>query len=189
MSTSGGSAGATTVVELDTDTTGAELTELADGSTTTLHAHAAAGTFSVWAQAHYVDGTATLAAQDADHAGSTLGDASNDGRAITELPIPTGFTTLAKAVAIVMPGTTANLRFSVATSFGADDENAAAHTDSIANTTRAVTNADLEFIDIAAAFTSIAANDIVSVRFTREGADAEDTVSACLFLGILLEYT
>lgn len=37
----------TTILELDTDTTGAELTELADGSTTTLHNHDRASSYGV----------------------------------------------------------------------------------------------------------------------------------------------
>lgn len=153
---------------------------------------AAAGGIStgvLWAQPHFADGTSTLSSKESNYAGADLGDASNDGRAIMVLSIPTGFTTLTKAVALGIPGTDADLRWSVATDFGTDDEQANANTDSIGNTTRAVSNADLEFIDISAAFTSIAAEDVVSVQFTREGADSEDTVSGFKLIGIFLEYT
>ena len=174
----------------DTTGTGAELEELTDGSETTKHTHAASGVRgSVSAQPHNVSGTATLAANDGLATGASLGDASNDGIGYLTIQVPADFSAIHSAIAIGFPTTNANLRWSIATQFGAAGQAQNTHTDSIATATVAVLNTYVVNFDIAAALTGLAAGDVIQFAFTREGADAEDTVSGFFLQEIKLEYT
>lgn len=149
----------------------------------------AAVTLTIWVQPHAVSGaTATLSSTDNNAGLAKLGSASADGTAHFAIPIPSGFITLTKAVAIGHPNSDGALRWSVATNFGANGEGAGVHTDSISTTQVTVTNNELEELDISSAFTGIAAGDYVGLAFTREGADAGDTITAFHLFGILLEY-
>jgi len=117
-----------------------------------------------------------------------------DGSDITgrfEVLIPMDFTELVTAEVIIVPGGTGNLRRSVSTNWGkiCSGENYNTSTDSIAAGEVVVTISDLACIDIADAFTGIAAGDSVGVEFTREGSHANDTVNAdCYLIGFRLQY-
>ncbi|MCR4341804.1 MAG: hypothetical protein NUW01_18165 [Gemmatimonadaceae bacterium] len=133
-----------------------------------------------------VGGTATF---EGNHQVAPIGNATQDGIAYFSVPIPTGFTTLSKAVIVCYPAQTGDLRYSVATSWGADGEARTANTDAIAATTRAVTADEMDAIDVSAALTGIAAGDYVGLAFTRLGSDVLDTITGFRVLGLLLEYT
>ena len=179
-----------TVVSLDTATTGAELTSLADGSEVSIHTHAASGVRgSVSAQVHHISGTGTLSAKDGIATGAKLGDASNDGVGYLTIQVPADFSAIHSAIAIGFAATTADLRWSIATQFGAAGQAQNAHSDSIATATLAVANTYVLNLDIAAALTGLAAGDVIGFAFTREGADSEDTVSGFFLQEIKLEYT
>ena len=80
------------------------------------------------------------------------------------------------------------MHYIVATNFAASGEAKGANSDSIATTLVAVTDNQLLVIDIAAAFTGIAAGDFVGVNFTRDGDNAADTITDFTVFGLLLEY-
>lgn len=144
---------------------------------------------TIWVQPHAVGGTATLAdATDAPHTGALLGTAAADGIAYLVVPIPTNFQGLRSAKIVGLPNGTGNMHYIVATSFGASGEAKGANTDSIATTLVAVTDNQIIAIDIAAAFTGIAAGDFVGVNFTRDGDHASDTITDFTVFGLLLEY-
>lgn len=178
-----------TVVSLDTTATGANLTTLTDASETALHSHAASGiaTGVIWQGSNASDHQ-----DDTDGNYSIAAQANNSDTDIHySFVIPTGFTTLTKAVAVgISNAGTGNLAYSVNTSFAAAGEAKTANSDSISMTTAAVTANEMEEIDISAAFTGIAAGDYVGVDWNRDGADASDTIEAqWSSLGIRLEYT
>lgn len=150
---------------------------------------AGGGGGSVSAQPHHVSGTATLEAKDGAATGASLGDASNDGVGYLTIQVPDGFGALTSAVAIGFATTTANLRWSIATQWGAAGAAQNDSTDSIATATVAVSNTYVVNFDIAAALTGIAAGDAISFSFTREGGDGGDTVSGFFLQEIKLEYT
>ena len=106
------------------------------------------------------------------------------------IPIPSDFLVLTKAVLVYISSGTGNIYRSVATSFAANGQSEATHTDSIASAAVAVTAIYIDEDDISAAFTGILANDYVSVRLTRDGANALDTTTAALdVIGLLINYT
>ena len=98
-----------------------------------------------------------------------------------EFYIPSGFSSLTTAVAIVIPLGTGNLDWEIATHFTGNGEQFDVHADSTTGTT-AVTNGEREQFDISAALTGIAADDLVGIEFKRDGDDAADTVGAGVHL-------
>jgi hypothetical protein len=108
-----------------------------------------------------------------------------------EIKIPSHFQELVRARIVLVAGGTGNLRRSVNTEFGkvCADEAYNTHTDSIAAGEVAVTLNELECVDVAAAFTGIAQNDLVGLEFTRHGSHANDTVNAnCYLLAFNMQY-
>jgi hypothetical protein len=147
------------------------------------------GSGPVWVQPHSGDGVYTIAAVKGDHGAAILGSATDDGTAHMTLPVPENFDTLTRLVAIVIAPSTHNLRYSVATDYGADGEDYNANTGSIAATTRAMTANKFDEIDLSAAVT-LAGRDYVGIAFTRLGSDVLDTlVGDFVLLGVLMEYT
>ena len=108
----------------------------------------------------------------------------------TYLLIPSNFQTFVKAEALVVAGGTGDMRRSVDTTFGAvGSETYNAASDSIAAGEVAVTTNLINAVDISAAFTGVAAGDLVGIKFTRVGNHANDTVGAvCYFIGVRLQY-
>jgi hypothetical protein len=105
--------------------------------------------------------------------------------------IPGSVVTLAQAVAVVIPDGSGNLDWECVTHFGqlCLNEQYNANADSTTGTT-AVTNGEIECIDISAALTGATARDLVGVEFKRDGDDAADTVDADVhFIGIYIRGT
>jgi hypothetical protein len=82
-----------------------------------------------------------------------------------------------------------DLRHSTSTQFSNDGEAYSASTDSISSAEKTLVSDQTDAVDISAAFTGIAANDIVGVKFTREGSNAADTIVTFAVFGLLMEYT
>jgi parallel beta-helix repeat protein len=108
--------------------------------------------------------------------------------------IPMAFQELVRASIVLVPGGTGNLRRSVATDWGMVGSGESYINDSgaIAAGQVAVTLDHVELLDITAAFAGaapIAQGDQVGVNFTRDAANALDTVNAnCYLLELRLQY-
>jgi hypothetical protein len=148
------------------------------------------GKGTIWMMPHTLTGTGTLAEEVSKYATSRVGSASANGTVLFSVPIPSDFAALTKAVIFATSqGTTGNLRHKTETDFANDGEAYSAGSDSIASATLAVVSDQMDAIDIAAAFTGIAALDMVGVKWTREGTNAADSVVTYAVFGLLLEYT
>ena len=163
--------------------------DLVDGGASALHTHAIAGTSSLWVQPHSHSGTGTLASQIGDHATSIIASTSADGSAYFAVPFPPGFVSVTKAVVIAIAGSSNDLRYLVETDFGANGQSVTAHTDSIAATTLSMTASALTEINVAAAFTGVAAGDYLGMEFQRVGTNAADTINTLDVVGLLVEYS
>jgi len=108
----------------------------------------------------------------------------------TYILIPSNFQTFVKVEALVVAGGTGDMRRSVDTTWGkVGTEIYSAASDSVAAGEIAVTTDLINAIDIGAAFTGVAAGDLVGIKFTRVGGHANDTVGAvCYFIGVRLQY-
>lgn len=116
-----------------------------------------------------------------------------DGISVTvwnQFLVPSEFQELVRAYIFVVPGGTGNMNRSVATDWGKIcTENYNADGDAIAAGVVGVTANRIECIDISGALDGIAARDLIGVAYTRNGADANDTVNQdCYYLGMLLQY-
>uniref|UniRef100_A0A6M3KDE3 Uncharacterized protein n=1 Tax=viral metagenome TaxID=1070528 RepID=A0A6M3KDE3_9ZZZZ len=146
---------------------------------------------TIWLMPHVVQGTGAVLSAGAtgDFSGSSFADPQDDNVRFV-VPIPSDFSTLTKAVVVVLPAGTGDMYRDVTTDFAATGEAYNTHSDSIAKTAVGVTNGQIFDDDISAAFTGIAAGDRVGVVYKRWGADALDTVGTTVYvLGLLLEYT
>jgi len=145
---------------------------------------------SIWVQPHFAEGTgAVLSATYDVYAVSTLVDAQVNMVYFT-IPIPSDFTTLTKAVMVIIAVGTGNLYRNVNTSFAATGEAFSTHSDAVVLAAVAVTSGQILDDDISAAFTGIAAGDRVGLQYYRAGDNVLDTVGASVYvLGLLLEYT
>jgi len=117
-----------------------------------------------------------------------LGTAAADGVGYFNFDFPTNFQALTKATIVGVTEGTGNLRYSVATSFGASGEARATHTDSITATTIAATDGQWLAIDVIAAFTGVLAGDQGGFAFTRLGSDGADTITAFHAVALELEW-
>ncbi len=100
--------------------------------------------------------------------------------------VPNDFVSLTTVKAAIVPSGTGTFDWTAGTTFGAAGEAYNANTDSATADGQAVTNLQLLELDISAAFTGIAANDIVNLNLT---LDALATASAITILGIDFKYT
>ena len=80
-------------------------------------------------------------------------------------PIPHDFTSITDMVVICVPDATETLNFVINTEFAAIGEARTTHSGTIAGGTASATADQLLEIDIASAFTGIAANDVVAVHY------------------------
>jgi hypothetical protein len=118
----------------------------------------------------------------------------NDGVTETifhQLYIPLDFTVISAARVFIIAAGSGNMVASVATSWGKiyASELYNTHTDSIALAPYALTVNEVECIDISAALTGIAADDLVGIAFTRQGGHGSDTINAaCYYIGLELVY-
>jgi len=103
--------------------------------------------------------------------------------------MPNAIVNIVRAVAIVIPSAAGNFRWECVTNFGAICSNASyqQHTDSIGATASAVTQNEIECIDISAALTGALGGDLVGIKFTRTASNIADTVSASVYyVGIII---
>jgi parallel beta-helix repeat protein len=129
---------------------------------------------------------------------TTLGDHPavelTDGETVDvydQITIPQGFQEIVTAVAAIVPGGTGNMRWQCDTDFGklCAGENYNTHSDAIVANDTAVTQNELECMNIADALTSLAGGDLVGVKFTRLGGHANDTVNAnCYYMGLRVRF-
>lgn len=106
--------------------------------------------------------------------------------------IPKDIASVDTAAVVVIPDASGNLRRSVATNFGllCAGEQYDTNTDSIAIGQVAVTNGEIECIDITAALTGATAEDLVGIEFTRDAEDALDTVEDTVhYIGVWVKGT
>ena len=89
---------------------------------------------------------------------------SNGDYAVMSFRLPNDFTSLTSVKVIMIPNTTGTFDWSVATKFGANGEAYDANTDSANANGQVATHYQLLELDISAAFTAVAANDIVGVK-------------------------
>jgi hypothetical protein len=166
------------------------LTSGGDGVAVAWEAAPTGGKGAIWMQPHAVTGTGTLSENVGTYSSSRIGSASADGIAWFTVPIPSDFDTLTKAVIFcTSQGVNGDLRHSTSTQFSNDGEAYSASTDSISSAEKTLVSDQTDAVDISAAFTGIAANDIVGVKFTREGSNAADTIVTFAVFGLLMEYT
>ena len=111
-----------------------------------------------------------------------------------ETPVPADFQELVTAHVIVVPEGTGNLACIDVTEYGriCHDEAYNAHEGSVDYTIGsviAVTQNELECIDVSGTLASLTAHDWIGQAFIRSGAEAADTVNAAVqFLGFRLRY-
>jgi len=146
----------------------------------------------IWVQPYYVTGTgAVLSSTYLGYPGALCAN-NQDDQVEFSIPIPTGFTTLLKAVIRILPkvaGGPGNLYHQCSSKWAAVGEAHDTHTDSIAVAAAAVVSVQMYEYDISAALTGIAAGDTVGFNYTRVGANALDTFEEAIHvLGLLIEY-
>ncbi len=111
-----------------------------------------------------------------------------------QLKVPPEFHTLVRADVIVCQIGTAgspNVQWSTTTDFGGIclDEAYNLHSDAETDQTTAITQNDLECVDISGSLSGIAANDLVGITFIRRGTQGGDTVDADVYyLGFRFQY-
>ena len=114
-----------------------------------------------------------------------------DTPAYCTLQIPLDFQELVTVSAVVIPEASGNLVWLAATSFGkiCADQQEDAHTDTVAQNTVAVTDDEMECLDLADAFTALDIGDNVGVQVSRIGTDQDDTVAGTVnAVGVRLRY-
>lgn len=111
-----------------------------------------------------------------------------------QFKVPKGFQDLVRADVIVVQIGTAgspNMEWSTSTNFGqiCADEAYNLHSDAETDQITAITQNDLECVDISASLDGIAAEDLVGITFIRRASQAGDTVDADVyFLGLRIHY-
>ncbi len=166
----------------DNNDLGAILKGISDGLGVTNSRHE-------WISVQGVSGTATAHSSNANMANTLLGASEAIGSAHFNFHIPTNFSSLTKLEAVFTAGENGNARITIETDFGAEGESFNANSDSIAEATIAMTNGINLFLDVTAAVTSIAADDVVGLELRREGDDALDTITGLIVWGLWMEYT
>lgn len=121
--------------------------------------------------------------------GAELVDAQDDTAYMWFL-IPADFHALVSVTVVVVPKATGNLYRDTRTEFATTGEDFQVNTDSIAVAPQAVTNNQVYYDDVSAAFTGVAAGDTVCLAYRRQATNVLDTVAASVFcVGGRLEYT
>jgi hypothetical protein len=108
-----------------------------------------------------------------------------------QLLVPNDFSVLTSAHVFIISAGTGNMVAMVASNWGevCANELYNQHSDSIALNVYPVIINDITCVDVSAALTGIAANDLVGISFQRQGGHINDTVNAnCSYLGIRLVY-
>ena len=122
--------------------------------------------------------------------GNHYGDELAGGQStyIGSFVVPDLFSAIGNAWIILIPTTTGTIDWTCTVSAGAPGEDENANSDSATADDAAVTDDELEPIDVAGAFNglTLAAGDIVGVKFT---IDALADTTAVLVLGLVFEYS
>lgn len=105
--------------------------------------------------------------------------------AVMTFRIPNDYASLTSVKVIIIPVATGTFDWTAATVFGASGEAYNVHTDSTTADGTVSTNAQLLELDISAAFTGIATNDIITLTFR---CDALATTTALNILGLDVKY-
>ena len=111
-----------------------------------------------------------------------------------QLKVPPEFRSLVRADIIVVQtatGGSPNMQWSTTTDFGGIclDEAYNLHSDAETDQLTALTQNDLECVDISGSLDGIAANDLVGITFIRRGGQAGDVVDADVYyLGFRFQY-
>lgn len=111
-----------------------------------------------------------------------------------QIPVPLEFQELVTAQVIVAQTATVaspDMQWSTDVDFGklCADEDYNTHNDAETDQTTAITQNDLECIDVSASLTGLAAGDLVGFEFIRRATQAGDTINAAAyFLGFRLRY-
>ncbi len=171
---------AVTVVSLDTDTTGAELTELADGSTTTLHVHAR-NLEMFFPVLRVVVATTTEVYQTAT-ADLVLSQVSSADQIYVAGKVPDDFATLVELVLIVWPDATETVQYDLDSNYAAVGEVHTTHSEQALDQTKALTVNTLDELDVSGVFSSLAAGDVFGLRFS---SDTNNIYA----IGLSLKYT
>ena len=114
-----------------------------------------------------------------------------DTTAYCTLQIPLDFQQLVSANAVVIPAASGNLYWLANSSYGkiCADQQEDAHTDAIGVAAQAVTDDELECLDIFALFDNLDLGDNAGVQVSRIGTDELDTVAADVYaVGVRLRY-
>ena len=121
-----------------------------------------------------------------NHYGDQL--AAGQSTYIASFVIPDLFSAIGTIRIILIPTTTGTIDWTCATSAGAPGEDENANSDSATADGAAITDDELEPIDVSGAFNglSLAAGDVVGVKFT---ADALADTTAVIVLGLEFGYT
>ena len=143
----------------------------------------------IWVQPHFVDGVgAVLAAKYGTvWAGAQMQSDQTDYTYFS-LTISSVFVSLTKAVVVIIPTATGDMRLTATTHFAAAGEAENTHTDTRAVAQYAVVADQLYEYDISSALTGLAANDYVGIQILRDAANVADTSEGDSYvLGILIE--
>jgi len=100
--------------------------------------------------------------------------------------VPNNFTTLTSAKMVLVSEGTGTFDWTITTYFGANGEAYNANTDTTTADGQAVTSRQMLELDVSAAFTALAANDIVAAVFQ---TDALATATEILAIGIDIKYS
>jgi hypothetical protein len=100
--------------------------------------------------------------------------------------MPWDYNTLVSAELVVMTGVTGTFDWTLNTQFATNGEAYNTHTDSATEDTRVATDTQMDYIDVSAAFTGVAALDWVGWSFV---LDALDTTTSVNVVGLKFRYT
>lgn len=104
--------------------------------------------------------------------------------------VPSNYHTMVSCAVVVIPNGTGNMRHQTFTSYCGLGENYFNVSGTVAVADLAVTQNQLKSIDILASVSGVAAGDLVSVKFSRIGDHANDTVNAdCYYVGLNVRYS
>ena len=146
----------------------------------------------IWIQPHATSGTGATLVQDTGNWGTVrFGNDVAAQNAFFSFNVPSNFLAVSKAIFTVFTqGAGGTFDFDILTNFADDtgDQPFTGSGDSMTGTQVLTTN-DLKSIDIADAFTPIAAGDHVGLKITRDGGGGTDDLTTVELTGFLLEYT
>jgi len=129
-------------------------------------------------------GSGTVGSAVGDHHGVQLSPAGEN--CFFEFRMPADFTTLTSALISIIPQTTGTFDWTVTTDFCANGEAVTTHSDSATANGQAGTNLTMLELDVSAALTGLAANDIVGMLFT---LDVLTTTTGIVITGLDIKYT